>query len=113
MVAAGSLLLLSGVLAGQTNQPPDARFNVDTTLVLIPATVTDPSNRFVLGLRKEDFHIFEDGVEQAIARFSGEHAALSIGLLFDASGSMEDKLRTSRRAALRFLQTMNAQDEAF
>jgi Ca-activated chloride channel homolog len=89
------------------------RFNADTTLVLIPATVTDPLNRFVLGLQKQDFHLFEDGAEQTIAHFSGEDAPLSLGLVFDASGSMGDKLRTSRQAALRFLTTMNAQDEAF
>jgi VWFA-related protein len=89
------------------------RFNVDTTLVLIPATVTDPLNRFVLGLQKEDFHLFEDGAEQAIAHFSGEDTPLSVGLVFDVSGSMNDKLRTSRQAALQFLKTMNQQDEAF
>ncbi len=89
------------------------RFNADTTLVLIPATVTDPLNRFVLGLEKQDFHLFEDGAEQTIAHFSGEDAPLSLGLVFDTSGSMGDKLRTSRQAALRFLTTMNAQDEAF
>lgn len=89
------------------------RFNADTTLVLIPATVTDPLNRFVLGLQKQDFHLFEDGAEQTIAHFSGEDAPLSLGLVFDTSGSMGDKLRTSRQAALRFLTTMNAQDEAF
>jgi Ca-activated chloride channel homolog len=125
MVSAASLVWLSGLLsmgaAGQSTavQPPSsahdeaARFNVDTTLVLIPATVTDPSNRFVLGLRREDFHVFEDGVEQTISHFSGEDAPLSIGLLFDASGSMDDKLRTSRKAAIQFLQTMNPQDEVF
>ena len=88
-------------------------FNVDTTLVLIPATVTDPLNRFVLGLHKEDFHLLEDGVEQTITNFSGEDAPLSIGLVFDTSGSMGDKLRTSRQAALQFLKTMNPQDEVF
>jgi Ca-activated chloride channel family protein len=127
IVSAAHLLLLSGLLStsapGQTGavQSPNGardesatpRFNVATTLVLIPATVTDPSNRFVLGLRKEDFHVFEDGAEQTITHFSGEDAPLSIGLLFDASGSMDDKLRTSRRAAIQFLQTMNPQDEAF
>jgi Ca-activated chloride channel family protein len=127
LFSAASLVWLSGLFsagaAGQatTVQSPNSareeagtpRFNVDTTLVLIPATVTDPSNRFVLGLHREDFHIFEDGVEQTIAHFSGEDAPLSIGLLFDASGSMDDKLRTSRKAATQFLQTMNPQDEAF
>ena len=89
------------------------RFNVDTTLVLIPATVTDPLNRYVLGLQKQDFHLSEEGAEQTISHFSGEDSPLSVGLVFDASGSMDDKLRTSRQAALQFLKTMNPQDEAF
>ena len=125
---AALLVLLSGwyasPAAGQTDSRPQAaerlreaelnpRFNVDTTLVLIPATVTDSSNRFVLGLQKEDFHLFEDGAEQTIAHFSGEDVPLSVGLVFDTSGSMDSKLRTSRQAALQFLKTMNPQDEAF
>jgi VWFA-related protein len=81
--------------------------------VLIPTTVTDPSNRYVLGLQKADFHLFEDGAEQNIAHFSGEDVPLSVGLVFDTSGSMGDKLRTSRQAAVQFLRTMNPQDEAF
>lgn len=127
-VFAAFLVILNGPYAGgaarQANSAQQAagstgderstlRFNVDTTLVLIPATVTDPLNRFVLGLQKQDFHLFEDGAEQTIAHFSGEDAPLSLGLVFDTSGSMGDKLRTSRQAALRFLTTMNAQDEAF
>lgn len=92
---------------------PGTRFNAATTLVLIPATVTDPSNRFVLGLRKQDFHLFEDGTEQSITHFSGEDAPMSLGVVFDCSGSMDAKLRLSRLAAVQFLKTMNAQDEAF
>src|SRR5580704_8823911 len=101
-----------GYAQGDPGQPAP-RFNVDTTLVLIPANVTDPTNRFVLGLLKQDFHLFEDGVQQTIAHFSGEDTPLSVGLVFDASGSMDDKLETSRQAALQFLKTMNPQDEAF
>lgn len=95
------------------SEQPTARFNVDSTLVLIPVTVTDPLNRFVLGLQKQDFHLFEDAVEQTIVHFSSEDAPISLGLVFDTSGSMGDKLITSRQAALRLLTTMNAQDEAF
>ena len=98
--------------AGEREQAA-ARFKIDSTLVVIPASVTDPLNRFVLGLQKQDFHLLEDGVEQTITQFSGEDAPLSIGLVFDISGSMGIKLRTSRQAALQFLKTMNAQDEAF
>src|ERR1700689_993226 len=86
---------------------------VDTTLVVIPVTVTDPMNRFVLGLDKPDFSIFEDGVEQKITHFSGEDAPLSVGILFDTSGSMDLKTDTSHRAVTEFLKTMNVQDEVF
>ena len=88
-------------------------FRADSTLVLVPVSVTDPSNRYVLGLAKEDFHLFEDDVEQKVTHFSNEDAPLSIGLLVDTSGSMGAKLDTSRRAVSEFLKTLNASDEAF
>src|SRR5579883_3294786 len=53
---------------------------VETTLVQIPVSVTDTLNRFVLGLDKRDFRLYEDGVEQQIEHFSGEDAPLSVGL---------------------------------
>jgi Ca-activated chloride channel homolog len=92
---------------------PAQKIVVDTTLVVIPVTVTDPMNRFVLGLEKQDFSVFEDAVEQTITHFSGEDAPLSVGILVDTSGSMDLKQETSRRAVSEFLKTMNAQDEAF
>jgi Ca-activated chloride channel family protein len=70
-------------------------------------------NRFVLGLQKENFHLFEDGVEQTVAHFSGEDAPLSVGVLFDESGSMDYKIRTSREAAAQLLRALNKDDEAF
>jgi Ca-activated chloride channel family protein len=88
-------------------------FRADSTLVLVPVSVTDPSNRFVLGLAKEDFRLFEDDVEQKVTHFSSEDAPLSIGLLVDTSGSMGAKLDTSRRAVKEFLKTLNATDESF
>jgi VWFA-related protein len=104
--------LLSGAAFCQTNAPLPS-FRADANLVVIPVSVTDSLNRFVLGLRKEDFHLLDDGVEQPIAHFSGEDVPLSIGLAFDISGSMEFKLSTSRYAATVFLKTLNPQDEAF
>lgn len=101
--------------AGAKSGDAEAALNirVDTTLVLIPVAVTDSLNRFVLGLQKEDFHLSEDNVEQNVAHFSGEDAPLSVGLVFDESGSMDYKLRTSQAAVTQFLKTMNADDEAF
>ena len=86
---------------------------MDTTLVQIPVAVTDSQNRFVLGLQKQDFHLFEDSVEQDVAHFSGEEAPLSVGLVFDESGSMDYKLRTSQSAVAQFLKALNVDDEAF
>jgi Ca-activated chloride channel family protein len=107
----------STVLLGQSGAQDTAKdttpFRADSTLVLVPVSVTDPSNRYVLGLAKEDLRLFEDGVEQKVTHFSNEDAPLSIGLLVDTSGSMGAKLDTSRRAVSEFLKTLNKADEAF
>jgi len=96
-----------------SQQGPVATFHAYTDLVLIPVTATDTLNRFVLGLQKQDFHLYEDGVEQNVAHFSGEDAPLSVGVLFDESGSMDYKLRTSRDAAAQLLNTFTNEDEVF
>ena len=93
-------------------QSPPA-FRADTTLVLVPVSVTDPGNRYVLGLGQRQFHLLEDGVEQTVTHFSNEDAPLSVGFLVDASGSMGTKLGISRRAVGQFLKSMNPSDEAF
>jgi len=93
------------------SRPVDLRVN--KTLVLINVTVTDPLNRFVTGLEKEHFRLYEDKVEQEITQFSSEDAPISIGLVFDTSGSMGPKLQKSRQAAAEFFKTANPSDEFF
>ena len=88
-----------------------ASIRIDTTLVQIPVTVTDPLNRFVTGLEKKDFKLLEDKVEQDIVQFSSEDAPLSIVIVFDTSGSMGPKLQKSRQAVAQFLKTANPEDE--
>lgn len=90
-----------------------ASIRVDTNLVLINVTVTDPLNRFVTGLEAEHFKLFEDKSEQRIATFASEDAPLSVGLVFDASGSMGAKLQKARLAAAQFFKTANPDDEFF
>ena len=97
--------------ASITDRRADIR--VDTTLVLIPVTVTDPMSRFVTGLDKENFKLLEDKVEQEITQFSSEDAPLSVGIVFDTSGSMGAKLQKSRQAVTQFMKTANPQDEFF
>jgi VWFA-related protein len=99
--------------AAASERRGSANIRVDTTLVLIPVTVTDPLNRFVTGLDKDYFRIWEDNAEQVVAQFSSEDAPLSIGLVFDASGSMGNKLHKSRQAAAQFFKTANPEDEFF
>ena len=116
MRASGAVLatlLLSSSIFGQTSPAQPPSFRAESNLVVIPVSVTDPVNRFVLGLRKEDFKLVDNGVEQPIAHFSGEDVPLSIGLAFDISGSMDLKVRASRDAAATMLKTMSPDDEAF
>ena len=84
-----------------------------TELTLVGATVTDPLGRIVTGLEREDFRVFEDGVEQEVTWFSSQDVPVSIGVIFDMSGSMSDKIDRSRQAAVQFFQTANPQDEFF
>jgi hypothetical protein len=92
---------------------PKSDIRADVNMVLIPVTVTDPLNRFVTGLEKENFKVFEDKKQQVISQFSSEDAPLSIGILFDCSGSMGQKLTKSRDAVAQFLKTANPEDEFF
>ena len=92
---------------------PKADIRVNTTLVLIPVTVTDPLNRFVTGLERENFKLTEDKVSQSISQFSSEDAPISVGVIFDCSGSMGDKLLKSRQAVAQFFKTANPEDEFF
>lgn len=115
MLVALVLSCLVGVWAAQApgDTRPDVNLSVNSTLVVIPVTVTDASNRFVVGLEKQNFSLFEDGARQSISQFAAEDAPLSVGLLIDTSGSMGMKLGTSRQAVAEVLKILNAQDEAF
>jgi VWFA-related protein len=92
---------------------PKSNIRIDTTVVQIPVTVTDPLNRFVTGLEKKDFRLFEDKIEQTVQYFASEDAPISVGLIFDTSGSMGSKLEKSRQAVSQFFRTTNPEDEFF
>ena len=99
---------------GEKTEPrPRSNIRVDSTLVLIPVTVTDPLNRFVTGLEKENFKLTEDKLPQEITQFSSEDAPLSVGVVFDCSGSMGHKLDKSRQAVAQFFKLANPEDEFF
>src|SRR3982074_1000985 len=86
---------------------------VDGNLALVNVTVTDPLNRLVTGLERENFRVYEDGTEQEIVTLSSEDVPVSIGLVFDMSGSMSDKVDKARQAAVQFMRTANPLDQFF
>lgn len=92
---------------------PGQFIRVDVDLALVTVTVTDPFNRLVTGLEQENFRVFEDNVEQEVEYFSTEDVPISIGVIFDLSGSMANKIDKSRQAAVQFFKTANPQDEFF
>jgi Ca-activated chloride channel homolog len=92
---------------------PPASIRMDVQTVLIPVTVLDAHDRPVLGLRAGDFRLFEDNVEQRIASFSREDAPVSLGIVFDTSGSMDNKTDKALAAVGRFLNTAIRGDEYF
>lgn len=85
----------------------------DVDLVLVPVTVTDPMNRLVAGLEKDSFVLLENGQPQQIRSFSTEDEPISLGVIFDGSGSMVDKIEESRQAVVEFFRTANPEDEFF
>lgn len=94
-------------------RPPiyTAPLNVTVNRVLVNVTVTDPYDRIVTGLDESNFKIYDDKVQQKILSFSTEDAPISVGMIFDSSGSMSDKIQKSKEAALQFFETSNPQDE--
>src|SRR5215467_12711943 len=86
---------------------------VDVDLVLVPVTVTDDWNRIVTGLDKENFAVMEGNEVQQVRHFSSEDAPLSLGVIFDMSGSMSDKIEKAREAVIEFMKTANPADEFF
>jgi Ca-activated chloride channel family protein len=88
-------------------------YKVDVSLVLVPVTITDPLNRLVTGLDRENFNLFEGKDQQEIKTFSSEDAPVSIGVIFDMSGSMGSKIERAREAVGEFFKTANPQDEFF
>ena len=98
---------------GDTGAQQDDRIKIPTELVSLPVTVTDAYNRLVTGLDKQHFEIFEDKVKQDISFFSDDDAPVSLGIIFDVSGSMKGKLDRARDALKAFILTSHTDDDFF
>jgi Ca-activated chloride channel homolog len=102
------------MLASTTGLSAHVRpMKVDVDLVLVPVTITDPMNRLVTGLDKANFQLYEGNASQEIRTFSSEDAPVSLGVIFDSSGSMASKMDRAKEAVIEFFKTANPQDEFF
>jgi VWFA-related protein len=88
------------------------RFRSGVDLVNVTATVTDEDGRFVSGLRREDFSVYEDGKLQDVSHFSNDRVPVSLGLVLDTSGSMSaDKMAAARSAIDRLIYDLLGKDD--
>ena len=101
--------------SAQTTPNPGFTFRTSVDLINVTATVTDSQGRFVPGLRMEDFEVYEDGKLQKISQFDSERVPVSLGIVFDSSGSMAgEKMTNAQDAVRRFLDDLlGPQDEVF
>ena len=83
---------------------------VSTSLITVPAVVMDRNGRYIPNLRKEDFQIFEDGVEQQLAYFAPVERPFTVALMLDVSGSTQLQMALIREAANTFVSRLRAND---
>jgi Ca-activated chloride channel family protein len=114
-----TIALLAVVTLAAQDQSPDlqgrASFQSGVEVINVTATVTDGEGRFISGLRKEDFRVYEDGELQEITHFNNDRSPVSLGIALDTSGSMtSDKMSAARAAIDRFVyDLLAANDELF
>lgn len=93
-------------------QGDDEIISVDSSIVVMNATITDSSGKAVAGLGQKLFKVFEDGVEQEIVSFTAEETPFAAVILLDTSGSMEQRVTLARSAAIQFLSGLRHDDNA-
>ncbi|MEP7213807.1 MAG: VWA domain-containing protein [Acidobacteriota bacterium] len=102
------LLISAAGVWGQTEEV----YSVDSSIVILNATIADSTGRHVSGLAQNQFRVFEDGTEQHVSYFAAEETAFAAVILLDTSGSMEERVSLARAAAIRFLDGLRSSDNA-
>jgi Ca-activated chloride channel homolog len=99
----------------QQSDPQSFKFRTGVELINVNATVTDQTGRFVSGLNKDDFRVYDDEQLQTVTHFNAERVPVSLGIILDTSGSMDgEKIYAARQALDRFLlQLLDPEDEVF
>jgi VWFA-related protein len=98
----------------QSNEPEDVGpgdvIRVNTTLVSIPVSVMDRDGKYIPNLRKEDFRLWEEGVEQKVAYFASVEKPFTVALMLDTSGSTKERLYEIQEAAIAFIDQLRPDD---
>lgn len=103
-----TILLISA--ADALGQEDGEFVRVDSSIVVLNAAILDSSGRAVEGLQKNQFRVFEDGVEQELTFFQAEETPFAAVILLDTSGSMEARVSLARSAAIKFLEGLRRDD---
>lgn len=104
------LVLAALVMSDPCAAQDDEVISIDSSIVVINTSITDPRGRAVTGLNAKLFSIFEDGVEQKIDIFEAEETPFAAVILIDSSGSMESRVSLARAAAIQFLAGLRSDD---
>ncbi len=104
---------VSGPVVHRETHRAAGSIEIDVDMVLVNVGVTDAQGHVIANLQRKNFRLYEDNVEQEILSFSREDVPESIGLLFDTSVSMFDKMDWARKAVAKFLEKSNPDDEFF
>jgi Ca-activated chloride channel family protein len=118
LINAVVVLVAAATLHGQQQQQQEGgafRFKTGVELINVTASVADASGRFVRGLVKEDFTVYEDNQRQEVTHFSAERSPVSLGVVLDTSDSMDgEKIQAAKAALNRFLyDLLDPADEIF
>lgn len=106
------LLVFGCVSISVRAQDEDEVINIESSVVILNAAISDNSGRTVSGLKQSQFKIFEDGKEQKIDFFQSEETPFAAIILLDTSGSMEQRVSMARSAAINFLDGLRPDDVA-
>ncbi len=118
VVQLATLALAHSQVAIEARQKPPEHITrpnlrVDSDLVLVPVSVVDQRNHPVTGLGKENFRVFDEGVERTVTAFAMDDEPVAVGLVFDHSGSVAGIMRSEAETTRMFLETSNPKDEYF
>ena len=105
------IVITSGIWTVLAQSEDDDVISVDSSIVVLNASITDASGKAVSGLELKHFKVFEDGVEQVIRTFEKEDTPFAAVILLDTSGSMEARVSLARSAAIQFLQGLRTDDQ--